>query len=249
MTRTALAKRAVRPLARPFLRLLDERLATVVARVDALAARLEFVRKELLLELRYSGGNEPGRQHIEPSVVNADKLAGMRDELRVNLGAGHLSRPDYVNVDGRALDGIDVVADLRDLPFEPGSVSEVYSAHVLEHFPVEELRRVLLPHWVSRIAPGGRFVAVVPDLDTMVAEYAAGRLDFDALREVLYGSQEYDGDFHFNGFTLASLGSLLEEAGLCDVTAVAVGRRNGLCYEMEVAASRPGGGAVGPSAG
>ena len=246
MTGTALAKRTLRPLARPLLRLLDDRLAVVVARVDALANRLEFVRKEILLELRYSGANERGQRPVEPAVINAEKLAGMAGRLKVNLGAGHLSRPEYVNVDGRPLAGIDVVADLRDLPFEGGSLAEVYSAHVLEHFPVEELRRVLLPHWVARLAPGGRFVAVVPDLDTMVAEYVAGRLDFDALREVLYGSQEYDGDFHFNGFTLASLTALLEEAGLSGVTAVAVGRRNGLCYEMEVVAIRPDGAGTPP---
>ena len=45
----------------------------------------------------------------------------------------------------RDLPGVDVVAKAGDLPFEPGSVDEIYSAHLLEHFPQEAMRRRLLP--------------------------------------------------------------------------------------------------------
>jgi hypothetical protein len=208
---------------------------------DELARRIEFVRKEVLFELRYGHRDGSTTSELEPRILNSAKLEAMQGSIRLNLGAGHVSRPEYLNVDARELDGIDVMADVGHLPFEKSSVAEIYSAHVLEHFPIEELRNVLLPYWVSLLVPGGQFVAVVPDLETMTREFAAGRLDFEELREVTYGTQEYEGDFHFNGFSQESLRSLLEGCGLSDVQYPAWARRNGMCYEMEVVAVRPDG--------
>ena len=243
MTGKQLARAVLRPVARPVLRRLDarldDRLAAQTARVEQLNRRLEFIRKEILFELRHSSrAGEPGGA-IESSLLNPAKLEQMAGLVRLNLGAGHVSRPEYLNVDTRALDGIDLVADVRSLPFEGDSVAEIYSSHVLEHFPVEELGKVLLPYWVSLLRPGGEFVAVVPDMETMITEYVAGRMEFEELREVIYGSQEYDGNFHFNGFSQASIRTLFEDAGLTEVEVRASGRRNGLCYEMEIAGVRP----------
>jgi len=208
--------------------------------LDELARRVEFVRREVLFELRY-GRPEGGAAHAEivGRVVNPAKLHAMGDAIRLNLGAGHVTRAGYLNVDARELDGIDVVADVRHLPFEKATVAEIYSAHVLEHFPLEELRTVLLPYWSSLLAAGGEFVAVVPDMETMISEYVAGRMSFEELREVTYGTQEYEGDFHYNGFSQATLRALLETAGLTDVSFRASGRRNGMCYEMEIVGVRP----------
>jgi hypothetical protein len=110
----------------------------------------------------------------------------------------------------------------------------------LEHFPVEQLRRQLLPYWFELLEPSGSFSAVVPDTETMLAEHAAGRMSYDDLREVLFGGQEYEGDTHFNAFSKGSLCQLLEAAGFVEVRIIEDGRRNGLCYEMEVEARRPG---------
>src|ERR1039457_4421088 len=214
----------------------EERLVELA---QAVLERFQFVRNELFYELRYGNHERQLEAALEPRVLNPAKLEAARGALRLNLGCGHVVRPEYINLDARPLDDVDVVADVRDLPFEPGSVAEISSAHLLEHFPVEELRRTVLPHWVSRLAPGGRFIAVVPDAQTMLAEYAAGRFSFDDLREVTFGDQEYEGDFHHNMFTTESLSTLLEDAGLEHIAVTAVGRRNGVCYEMEIVAGKP----------
>lgn len=214
----------------------EDRLAELAQEV---LERFQFVRNELFYELRYGDHERRPVAALESRVLNPAKLEAARGNLRLNLGCGHVVRPEYVNLDARPLEHVDVVADVRDLPFEPGSVSEIYAAHLLEHFPVEELKRVVLPHWISRLAPGGRLVAVVPDAQTMIAEYAAGRFSFDDLREVTFGDQEYEGDFHYNMFTKESLSELLEGAGLEHVTVTAAARRNGVCYEMEIVAGKP----------
>ena len=206
--------------------------------------RIEFVRKEIMLEHRYGGpetASTPSGDDanlVVPRVTNEQKLRAMEGNLRINVGAGHITRDDYLNVDSRELPGIDIVADVRQLPFQPEQLTELYSAHLLEHFPLEELRRVILPRWVSLLEDGGKLVSVVPDVETMVSERAAGRIPFDEFVEVMYGGQEYPGDFHFSGFSKETLTKLLEDAGLEDVKVIEEGRRNGACYEMEIEAVR-----------
>ena len=208
-----------------------------------LVGRVELVRAEMMNELRY--GSDSGRgvaaSEAEPAarVVNAAALSPADGRQRVNLGSGHLPIAGFVNVDVRELPGVDVVARVDDLPFEPGSLTEIYSAHTLEHFPEEELRRRLMPYWVGLLEPGGTFRVVVPDMEAMTKEYARGTMAFETLRNVAYGGQEYDGDFHFTGFTPATLSALLESSGLRDARVIASGRTNGGCLECEVVATRP----------
>jgi hypothetical protein len=133
---------------------------------------------------------------------------------------------------------VDIVADLGNLPFEQGEVTEIFSSHVLEHFPEEELVRRLLPYWVSLLAPGGMFRVIVPDADTMMRSWAEGTMSFDDLRLATFGDQEYEGDFHFTMFTPATMRAHLSNAGLVDVNVDVQGRRNGVCYEMEITATR-----------
>lgn len=211
--------------------------------------RIEVVRREVLFELMYGRKGptergapaEAGAVTIESKVLDEAKVESMRNALRLNVGSGSLAVDGYVNVDVRAIEGVDVVADVGDIPFDDGSVEEVRSAHVLEHFPEEELRRRVLPHWVAKLRPGGTLRAIVPDAVSMMQAWAEKELTFEDLREVTFGAQDYEGNFHFTMFSVDSLTGLLEEAGLAEVEVVRAGARNGMCLEMELVARRPEG--------
>ena len=186
----------------------EARLTTLAENLAYVDRRSEFIRREVMYEARYGAqaresSRSPPRTSISPACLRP---------LRLNLGSGHVPREGFVNVDARKLDGVDVVADVRKLPFEPGTVEEIYSSHLVEHFPIEELRRVVLPHWRDLLRPGGRLVAVIPDAETMIHEAAEGRMPFDDFQRVTFGDQEYDGDFHFSMFTPDSLSALFTEA-------------------------------------
>ncbi len=208
-----------------------------------LLGRVEFVRRELMFEMRY-GASTPaaeGEDQLKATteVLNQEKLAQARaGRLCLNLGCGHVPLDGYLNVDRRALPGVDIVSEINELPFGENELDEVFSAHLLEHFPQEQLRRELLPYFHKLLKEGGMFHAVVPDAQAMMREFSNGNYPYDDMREVLYGGQDYDGDFHFNMFMPDSLTGLLQEAGFKDVSVIEAGRRNGKSYEFEIVAKK-----------
>jgi predicted SAM-dependent methyltransferase len=211
--------------------------------IDYLLGRVEFVRRELMFEMRYGAREiQPDGDAIEvkAEILSQDKLeAARRDGIRLNLGCGHVPLDGYLNVDRRALPGVDVVSEVDGLPFGKGELTEIFSAHLLEHFPEEQLRRELLPYFFGLLAVGGELKAIVPDAEAMIREYTNGTYPYEDLREVLYGGQDYDGDFHFNMFTPESMVKLLTEAGFETPTILERGRKNGRCYEFEITARKP----------
>jgi predicted SAM-dependent methyltransferase len=208
---------------------------------DFLAQRIEFVRRETLFELKYGEPPEGSTERDqEPRILNPEKVGEMAvDGFRLNVGCGHIPLDGYVNVDRRELPSVDVVAEADHMPFEEESARELFSAHLIEHFTKEQFRRTVLPYWKALLRPGGILRAVAPDGEAMIVAYRNGEIAFEDYREVTYGAQDYDSDFHFNMFSQKSLTELLEEAGFVDVCFPATARRNGKCFELEVEARRP----------
>lgn len=75
--------------------------------------------------------------------------------MRLHLGAGKNPMDGWVNLDQRALPGIDVVFDLdkcatERLPFDDNTVEVIFGNHVIEHIHntlplMQELHRVAVP--------------------------------------------------------------------------------------------------------
>ncbi|MBH1970624.1 hypothetical protein FK216_05345 [Moraxellaceae bacterium AER2_44_116] len=215
-------------------------LSSHASSLEYLFGRVEFVRRELMFEFRYGARSLVAAGdvlEITPKVVAESKYSlAKANIIRINLGCGHIPLDGYLNVDRRELPHVDIVAEIDNLPFTEGEVAEIFSAHMLEHFPQEQLRRELLPYWKSLLIPNGVFRAVVPDAEAMLREYTAGAYPYADMREVIYGAQDYDGDFHYNMFTPEHLSSLLIEAGFSQVNIIAAGRKNGKCFEFEISA-------------
>lgn len=91
--------------------------------------------------------------------------------MKLDLGCGKNKKEGYIGVDALPLEGVDVVADLRQAwPWTDGVVDEVHCSHFVEHLTgperchfVNELWRVLkpganatliVPSWTSNRAYG-----------------------------------------------------------------------------------------------
>lgn len=224
------------------LKSLDIDLSNIKIQNKDIRDRIEFIRKEIFFELQMNLRKlkvdfQNSSQHKKFKILNEDKLKNASN-LHLNVGCGHLIKEDFINIDNRELPNIDIVADAGSLEFEKNSISTIYASHLIEHFTLYELTDSILPHWFSLLKEDGKLIVLAPDAQAMINAYYMGEIPYDDFREVMYGSQEYDGDFHFNMLTSESTIELLKQVGFSKVDLIAEGRRNGLCFEFEIHATK-----------
>jgi GT2 family glycosyltransferase/predicted SAM-dependent methyltransferase len=90
--------------------------------------------------------------------------------VRLNLGCGPYLLKYFVNIDKSESIEPDIVADALDLPYELGTVDEIYCGHLLEHLTFEEGQRAL-KYWHSLLKDGGKIGITVPNFDVIAASY------------------------------------------------------------------------------
>jgi predicted SAM-dependent methyltransferase len=205
------------------------------------ARAADHMRMTDLLMRKLDGMAVELRDRLPPSLATAHlpepKIVGELRSTKVNLGCGEKPLPGYVNVDARPLPGVDVVADARRLPFEPGSLSELASAHLIEHFRQAHLETVVLPYWRSLLRPDGVLRIICPNWEVMLRRVVDGSLSWQEYKLLTFGLQDYEGDDHFAMYTPDTLAETLRAAGFTNVDLVVADRQNGICPEMEVTAT------------
>ncbi|GAB4209803.1 MAG: hypothetical protein OHK0022_41540 [Roseiflexaceae bacterium] len=174
----------------------------------------------------------------EPQILDPEqyqqRLAAMGDQVRVNLASGEKPWPDYINVDFRPVPQADVLADVRRLPFEPGSLAEIASAHLVEHFREHQFRTVVLPYWKQLLRPNGALRIICPNWQAMLDRLQRGEMPLATFKLLTFGGQDYEGDDHFAMYTPETLSALLRGVGFQRIQVLATDRMNGLCPEMEL---------------
>jgi len=135
--------------------------------------------------------------------------------ISLHLGCGRIRLPGYCNVDIRSLPSVDVVADLRPLPWPDSCADKIYSCAVIEHFGRREWPAVL-QEWARVLRPGGRLHLSTADFEAAIARYQdAHRLE--ELLGLLIGGQKDEFDWHGMIFDFDTLRAGLEGAGFRDV--------------------------------
>jgi predicted SAM-dependent methyltransferase len=164
------------------------------------------------------------------------KLAALHGTLKLNLGSGPRPLPGYINIDYREGPDVDVVADVCRLPYEPGTIDEISSAHLIEHFRENDLAKVILPYWRQLLKQGGTLRIICPNWEASLNRYEAAGLTFAEMKEVTFGGQEYQGNDHFAMYSPETLKRVLEQAGFTQIEVLVEDRPNVLSNEMEVVA-------------
>jgi predicted SAM-dependent methyltransferase len=184
----------------------------------------------------HASHSAPSKAPVVPRLLSPEKLLKVGASMRLNIGCGAKPLADYVNVDERELEGVDLVADVRSLPFRAETLSEIYAAHLIEHFTEPDFKSTVLPAWRSLLKAGGFLHVVTPDAEGMIRAFSRGEYSFENLRTVTYGGQDYPGNFHYTMFSREGLLAILREAGFTVGEYIALARPNGLCLEMELKA-------------
>ena len=139
----------------------------------------------------------------------------MTEAIKLHLGCGGVIIPGYINIDLNIRPGIDLLSDLRRLPFAGGRVDFIYACAVIEHFERKEWRSVLA-HWFSALKSGGTLRLSTSDFDACVAHYAAEGNITDVTGLIIGGQRDFY-DWHGMIFDFEVLRGGLEEAGFTDV--------------------------------
>jgi len=144
--------------------------------------------------------------------------------MKLQLGCGTKSRPDWTNLDVRHLPGVDIVHDLNDsLPFKDETVDEILAEDILEHFPLAATERIF-NDWIRVLKRGGEIEILVPNLDKHIELYTAGKVTLERMSQMIYGGQDYAENFHFRSFNPRSVSELFKRYGLKVVSLFTPGR-------------------------
>jgi hypothetical protein len=145
--------------------------------------------------------------------------------IAVNVGCGtrHADIEGYektLNIDLRSDVKPDVIGDLFNIPKDRGDIGLIYSSHVLEHFNFHDGRNMLRYFHSVLKKPEGKLWVVVPNLEYAAIQIIRDGFPMGISMDILYGHQEYDTNFHKNGFTPWSLREFVGNLRLFKVTSV-----------------------------
>jgi predicted SAM-dependent methyltransferase len=132
-------------------------------------------------------------------------------EIILNLGAGDMGHTEGIlNVDCRKLPNIDVVADVKDLPYKDGEVDGILNRNLIEHFGRHEIKD-LLKEWARVLKPGGKIQIETVDAGRTMTKWKD--IPEENLLDGMLGAQTYPENFHKMLFTDKILERFIKEAG------------------------------------
>jgi predicted SAM-dependent methyltransferase len=101
----------------------------------------------------------------------------------------------------------DLIMDLKNLSFRPGSLKEIYTFHVLDSLFPEE-GEAALKNWFNCLDKGGKIYAVVDDFEYISRGFVGGDLSIELINQV---------HNHATQFCQDNLTKLLQDSGFKDI--------------------------------
>lgn len=136
--------------------------------------------------------------------------------MKLHLGCGEKILENFINIDSRPLDGVNIVSDISELKnIQNNSVELIYCSHVLEHFGRHTYKNTL-KNWYDKLIVGGKLRIAVPDFESIVNHYNKNK-DLGQLIGMLYGGQTYTENFHYYCWDFKTLSDDLFNVGFREV--------------------------------
>lgn len=139
--------------------------------------------------------------------------------IKLNLGCCDLPLEGYINIDESDSPHIkaDLKADALNLSshFEPNTVDEIFTAHLLEHLTPTQAEEAIV-HWKSLLKPGGVLAIVTPDFHYLAKSYLEGGIPLDEMTN-LYVFSYVQESLHRSLWDQANLFQLLMRHGFKDL--------------------------------
>ena len=146
--------------------------------------------------------------------------------IRLNIGCGNDPRASWINIDKFNTKYVDMVADIRELPFADNSIAQITAYEVLEHLPMNDLLQAAKEMY-RVLKKDGDIYTIVPDLVSYCQNFINNADDDWAIFRI-YGSQETEGQFHRSGFTPQRLFRLYGSVGFRSINTARIGDGGGV---------------------
>lgn len=149
----------------------------------------------------------------------------------LNLGCGDRIYSNYpnkyydcVNLDNReTLSRVDVVSDVRDLSrFKDDEFDYILASDIIEHFPIRDTI-MILEEWLRVLKNKCIIEFRFPNLRKICELYLNGTHDAKMTSWLLYGAQDYPGNFHYVCFDKSWFLEICKEVGLSEVDSLEEG--------------------------
>lgn len=143
-------------------------------------------------------------------------------KLSLNIGCGERTFEEYpegykcINVDERDLSNVDKVMDVRRLEFPDEYFDYILASDIMEHFPISETCTILT-EWRRVLKIDGLIEFRMPNLREICRKYIDGVHDAKMTSWLLFGGQDYSGNFHFTGFDREWFRSIIEPLGFKEI--------------------------------
>jgi len=152
-------------------------------------------------------------------------------KMTLNIGCGERVYSGYphpfyrcTNYDFRPLPCVDIVGDVRHLPFRDGYFDYILASDIIEHFPIAETTSVMR-EWLRVLKKEGIIEFRLPNLLAICEDYVKrhqeNRSDMQGgvpiahyFSWLLYGGQDYVGNFHYVGFDRRFFEFICKDVGL-----------------------------------
>jgi len=152
-------------------------------------------------------------------------VAQLDPSRRLNVGCGQYPLLYWTNLDADQAAFADRYHTVPPLPYEDGTLDDIYAGHFLEHLTPWDAR-AFLAECLRCLAPGGRIGILVPDTREVLTRWLRGDLDcveypvgtfhavadLDAVCALFLYSTVQDSPHRWS-YDLGTLARLLEAAG------------------------------------
>ena len=136
---------------------------------------------------------------------------------KLNLGCGRDKKNDYLNIDLHPSHDPDLLCDVTNLEVLPDEYyTYILANDILEHIPRNKCLYTL-KEWNRLLQTGATLEIQVPNIIGLLKLFTQAENQNIAAQEelsrCLYGTQNYTGDYHFNGFTDITIEHNLQQSG------------------------------------
>jgi hypothetical protein len=134
-------------------------------------------------------------------------------------------RRGYLNVDLPPKDGVaagtsrpDLECDVTSVRCPPGTLAEIRSHHLFEHFERAQALALLL-RWYRWLRPGGELLIETPDFEGCIANFGnRSAAEQGVILRHIFGSQEAPWAQHRDGWSAGRFRYVLGELGFSEIS-------------------------------